>query len=281
MMNILYCGDAHMQKGLFLSVLSLVKHCSEPLTIYVLTAKITTAEKEYEPLADCDIERLDRYVKGKNENSQVLKFDITDLVANNMLTANWKTSFTPNCMLRLYADQVASLPDKLLYLDTDIICYNHFSDFYQQDLTDYDVCGVLDHYGKWFFHRQLQTFDYLNSGVLLMNLRRIRETDLFGRCRKLCKERWMFMPDQSAINRLSKAKKIAPSRFNEQHALKEETVFLHFTTRFKFFPWFQIVNVKPWQIERVHDELQLFDYDDLFLTYQEITNESLYEGETL
>lgn len=274
-MNILYCGDSHMQEGLFLSVLSLLKHTQEKLMIYVLTAEITTSEKVYQPIQDDDIALLNNYVQQSHPENRVIKFDITELVNKNILTANWESSFTPNCMLRLFADQVVALPDKILYLDTDIICYDDFSDFYQQNLENYDVCGVLDRYGKWFFHRQLKTFDYLNSGVLLINLKRVRETGLFERCRQLCERKWMFMPDQSAINRLSKAKKIAPTRYNEQHEPKDNTVFQHFTTRFKFFPWFKKINVKPWQMNRVHEELQLHDYDDLFLIYQELTEESL------
>ncbi len=278
-MNILYCGDDHMQEGLFLSVLSLLKHTSESLNIFVLTAQIENNEHVYRPIKDSDIAILDHYAKEKNAKNHVIKFDITALVNANILTANWDSSFTPNCMLRLYADLVGALPDRILYLDTDIICYNDFSGFYHQDLTSYDVCGVLDQYGKWFFHRQMKTFDYLNSGVLLINLKRVRENGLFADCRALCQRRWMFMPDQSAINRLSKAKKIAPRRFNEQDELQDDTVFQHFTTRFEFFPWFKKINVKPWQIDRVHEELQLHDYDDLFLTYQELTAESLHEGE--
>lgn len=32
------------------------------------------------------------------------------------------TRFTPCCMLRLYADRIPELPDRLLYLDTDVLC---------------------------------------------------------------------------------------------------------------------------------------------------------------
>ncbi len=33
-----------------------------------------------------------------------------------------KTRFTPCCMLRLFADEILELPDKILYLDNDVIC---------------------------------------------------------------------------------------------------------------------------------------------------------------
>ena len=36
-MNILYCGDKPMQKGILLSSMSLIKNVDEPLNIYILT----------------------------------------------------------------------------------------------------------------------------------------------------------------------------------------------------------------------------------------------------
>lgn len=39
-MNILYCGDKKMCKGIFLSVLSICKNTNENLNIYILTATV-------------------------------------------------------------------------------------------------------------------------------------------------------------------------------------------------------------------------------------------------
>lgn len=36
-MNILYCGDKPMQKGILLSSMSLIGNVEEPLNIYILT----------------------------------------------------------------------------------------------------------------------------------------------------------------------------------------------------------------------------------------------------
>lgn len=129
-------------------------------------------------------------------------------------------------MLRLYADLVPQLPDRMLYLDTDVICRRPFAAFYHESMTGVDIAGALDHYGKWWFHHRLMWFDYLNSGVLLMNLARIRADGLLARCRQLLQQRWLFMPDQSALNKLAKCKRILPPKYNEQHKLEPDTVFL-------------------------------------------------------
>lgn len=134
------------------------------------------------------------------------------------------------------------------------------------------MLGVLDYYGKWFFKNNILKFDYINSGVLLLNLSKIKQTKLFQKARKMCQNKKMFMPDQSSINKLAIHKKIEPRKFNEQRKLKENTVFQHFTTSFRFFPWFRIVTIKPWHIEEVHNRLKIFEYDDILGEYKKLIN---------
>ena len=123
--------------------------------------------------------------------------------------------------------------------------------------------GSLDYYGKWFFKNKKIKFNYINSGVLLLNLKKIRETELFKKARELCKNKKMFMPDQSSINKLSVNKKIEKRKYNEQRKLKKDTVFQHFTTSFILLPFFHKVTIKPWNIEKVHKRLKIFEYDDI------------------
>lgn len=266
-MNILYCGDKNIGDGVLLSALSLTKHVHEPLHIYILTMRYETAEKTYEPLPRSLAEFLDRRVKAQNAESTVTWMDASALFAAQPPTANLGTRFTPCCMLRLYADRIGALPDRILYLDNDVLCRADITDFYAQDMEGYEVCGVLDHYGKWFFKRNPLKFDYLNSGVLLLNLAEIRKTGLFAKCRERCAAKEMFMPDQSALNKLAVNKRIAPRRYNEQRKLQSDTVLQHFTTSFRFLPWFHAVSVKPWQIDRMHNVLKLHEYDELLSEY--------------
>ncbi|MBQ9167544.1 MAG: hypothetical protein IJX67_03930 [Oscillospiraceae bacterium] len=266
-MNILYCGDRNIGDGLMLSLLSLLKHTEEPLHIYVLTMGYQDGSTAVEPLPQPLIDQIALRLKSKNPENTISLLDVSDLFALEPPTANLATRFTPCCMLRLYADMLPQLPEKLLYLDNDVICRKDFRDFYHQDMGEYELAGVLDHYGKWFFRRSPFYMDYLNSGVLLLNMKQIRQTQLFRQCRRRCAEKEMFMPDQSAINKLAVRKKLLPRRFNEQRKLHDNTVFQHFTTSFRFFPWFHAVSVKPWQIDRMHQVLKLHEYDDLLAEY--------------
>lgn len=272
-MNILYCGDEYIEKGLVISILSLLKNVKEKLHIYVLTMDLETEKKKFIGISDTTIKLLDNRVKENNENNFVKKIDITKLFNSDIPTKNMETRFTPYCMLRLYADEIKELPPKILYLDTDVICRKDITELYNQDITQYELVGVLDHYGKWFFRNNILKRDYINSGVLLLNLTMIRKTKLFTRCRKLCKEKEMFMPDQSAINKLATSKKIVGRKYNEQRKLQKDTQMQHFTTSFRFFPWFHSITVKPWQIDELHSKLKITEYDDILEEYVDLISE--------
>ena len=269
-MNILYCGDNNITDGLIISILSLLKNVKEKLNIYVLTMNLNTENKKYTEISNESIEYLDKIVKEQNEKSFVKKIDITNLFQKEMPKKNIETRFTPYCMVRLFADKIEEIPDIILYLDTDVICRKNCLEFYNQNIEYYELVGVLDYYGSWFFRKNILKRDYLNSGVLLLNMKKIKETKLFENCRKRCVEEEMFMPDQSAINKLSTAKKIMPRKYNEQRKLHKNTIFQHFTTSFRLFPILHTVTIKPWNIEEVHNKLKITEYDDIFNKFIEI-----------
>lgn len=269
-MNILYCGDENIEDGLIISVLSILRNIKEELHIYVLTMDIENQKKKYKGIQDKIINTLDERVKKDNSNNFVKKIDITNIYKSELPAKNLETRFTPYCMLRLFVDKISDMPDKILYLDTDVVCRKDFTEFYHQDITNYELMGVLDHYGKWFFRNNIFKLDYINSGVLLLNLKRIKETGLFEKCRAMCIEKEMFMPDQSAINKLATSKKIIDRKYNEQRKLHKDTIFQHFTTSFRFLPWFHTFTIKPWQIDRVHKELKIYEYDNIFEEYKQI-----------
>lgn len=266
-MDVLFCGDENMADGLLISTLALLKNVSEPLHVHLLTATLRNAQRQFVPLSQHTADFLQGVVAEQDARNTVTRYDITDLVQVTPPTANRETIFTPYCMLRLYADLVPALPERLLYLDTDVVCRRDPGKFYHQDLTGTQFVGVLDYYGRWFFHSQLKVADYINSGVLLMNLAEIRESGLFARARLMCQQRQMFMPDQSALNKLANHKRVAPRRYNDQRRLHRNTVFQHFTTSFRLWPWVHTLTVKPWQVDRVHTDLKLHEYDDLLSEY--------------
>lgn len=260
-MNILFCGDSGVCAGIFLSALSVCKNATENINIFILTASVGKREA----ISQNFVEKLKKAVLKENENNNVLLFDISQQFEDYLPLANMGTRFTPLCMLRLFADTLPKIPDKILYLDTDVLCRGDFSELYRLDISDCEIAGVPDRYGKWFFGNILK-HNYLNSGVLLMNMESIRKSGLFEKCRLMCRDRKMFMPDQTALNKLSVKKKIS-QKYNEQGKIKSDTVLKHFTTFFKFFP-FRAVTVKPWQEDELHNKLGIYEFDNLLNEYK-------------
>lgn len=262
-MNLLLCGDAGVLDGLKITLASIVQYNKNPLNIYLLTLDMEYNQKKYHGITDEMIKGLRAYLKNVNEDSDIKLFDVTKLFLENVPEVNMGTRFTPMCMLRLLVDRIEEIPDKLLYLDTDVIAMGDIKTIYDTDISDVEIAGVLDYYGSWFFRKNIFKRDYLNSGVLLMNIKKIKETKLLERCRERCATKEMFMPDQSALNKLAAFKKKLPRRFNEQRRIKSDTLIRHFTTTFRFFPKVKTVTVKPWEIDRLHSVLKTYEYDHI------------------
>lgn len=269
-MNILFCGDSHAEDGVLITTLSLIKNIDEPLHLYILTMDIDPAK--YQPFSKTAADFIRSLLVKHNSDSTLELIDCTELFIKEPPTINMETRFTPYAMLRLFADQLPQIPNRILYLDDDIIIRKDITEFYHQDLGNMELVGVLDYWGRFFFHnvKSHRIFDYLNSGVLLLNMKEIKQTRLFAKVRHLMQVKKMFLPDQSAINKLAIRKRVAPRRYNEQYRLQSDTMIQHFTTSFRFWPYFHTQTVKPWDVERVHSILHLHEYDDLLNKYLEL-----------
>jgi len=268
--NVLYCGDKNILDGLIISVLSILKNTMENVYFYVLTMSYEGKEKSYKPLSIKDINYLDKVVKKYNKNSFIKLIDVTDIVKDKLPLANIDTRFTPYCMLRLYADLIDEIPDKILYLDNDVVCLKNPKDFYNTNNSNYELVGVLDYYGSHFYRKNILKKDYLNSGVLLLNMDLIKKTKLFEKCRNRCREKKMFLPDQAALNNYASKKLIVNRIYNEQKQDTDDTVFRHFTTTFKFWPKISTQTIKPWHIDELHNILKVHRFDDVLDEYKQI-----------
>lgn len=271
MIDILYCGDANIRKGVLMSSLSLLVNQPYSIKVHIATAEVDTPHRQCVPVDEHFVSMLDAYLKSVRDGSGAELIDATTQFNAAPPLANIETYFTPLCMLRLYADQMQELEgiDRLLYLDNDVLCRRSFDDMYTMDMGTSPIAGVLDRYGRWFFHNDRKPCDYINSGVLLMEMNVIRETGLLEKCRALCAEKKMFMPDQSALNKLAKSKLLLPRRFNEQHKPRHDTALQHFSARFTSRG---LMNIKPWQEQEVHERLHLYDYDNIFKRYRDLEN---------
>ncbi|MBR3256284.1 glycosyltransferase family 8 protein [Candidatus Saccharibacteria bacterium] len=266
-MNILYCGDKGIARGVLISILSILKYNKEVIRFYILTINYEDTKAFTKKAADY----LNKLVKKTNQKSFVKLIDATEVFVKDLPKKNMGSYFTPCSMLRLYIDKVPELNklDRILYLDYDVVCRGDLADFYNTDMDGVEAAGVLDIYGKNFYHYHgLFNFDYMNSGVMLFNISECLKSKMFEKAVKLCMDRWMMLADQAALNKSITHRKILPRKYNEQaERPKKDTVLHHFSNNFKFLPHFHVQKVKPFEVEKIHEILKIHEYDDILDEY--------------
>ena len=261
MIPIFYSGNKKVYEGLLLSVMSLAKYSEEELCVYVLTMDLTFDDPRFEAFTDQQIDLLTKVLQKKNPKSKAIKVDVTEEYKLHLFNGvNHKNGYTPYTLLRLLIDLLPNMPDKAIYIDIDTMSVSNIKQLYDVDVEGYDVAAVKDYMGRFWIHRR-----YCNAGVLLLNIKQIKENGLFKKCRKRVFEHKMLMPDQTALNKYAK-KKYLPFKFNEQRKIKNDTVIKHFCKGIVFFlPFgFHIYNIKQWQIDDVHKKLKIFQFDDIY-----------------
>lgn len=91
-------------------------------------------------------------------------------------------------------------------------------------MTGYEYAAARDHYGKYLLNS-----NYINAGVLLLNMKQIKQTGLFEKARTLIRTKKLLFADQDAIYKSTTRKKMLPQRFNDQKFLHDHTIVRHFS----------------------------------------------------
>ena len=157
------------------------------LKIYVLCESLT--EKSIATLKllqsdNCEINIINLYEYVKNVN----------FIVHGRLTRAM--------YFRLYACKILKNYDKIIYLDCDVLVNRSISEFYNIQVENYLMAGVYD----WGFIRQGEEVnsDYINSGVILFNVKECNNFDFAEKCLSYIKSHpvlpWL---DQEVINNVS------------------------------------------------------------------------------
>lgn len=270
MINLLLCGNKKVFDGALTQLISITNRTKEDINCYIFTMDATRLKPEYVPIEDGQIEFLNKVIKSKNINNNVKKIDVTKEYEEEFLgTVNENAYCTPYTLLRLLADKIEEIPDKILYLDIDIMVGNDLTKLYNIDITNYEYAAVKEKYGCWIIRP-----DYINAGMLLLNMKKIKETGLLEKARNLLKRRKLLFADQDAIFWSTTKKLILPRIYNEQSKFnKKDTVICHFCKRLMFRPYPHTENYKQWNIEEVHKILKCFYFDKDLEEYSKLKAE--------
>ena len=174
MINILFCGNDKVFDGMITTTLSILKRTKtlEPFTFYIFTMNVAHLNPNYEELHDDEAAFLNQIVKEYNPSNKVVKIDVKDIYMNEFSGCpNEGCYCSPYTLLRLFADIIQEIPDKILYLDVDVMFNRDIKLLYDIDIEKYEYAAARDHYGKY-----LILHNYINAGVLLLNMKKIRTT---------------------------------------------------------------------------------------------------------
>ena len=271
MINILFCGNDKVFDGMLTCALSVLKRTEtqEPFTFYIYTVELSHIKEQYLALSEEQAAFLDGVVKKYNPENRVVLVDVKEIYNKELAGCpNELSKYSPYAMLRVLADIVPDMPDKLLYLDCDL-CFNRdVRLLYDIDIEKYEYAAARDHYGKYLIYP-----NYINSGVLLLNLKMIRSTGLLEKAREALRKKALVFPDQSAIRINTTKKKMLAQKFNDQKFLHKHTVVRHFSKRLFWLPYPHTENIKQWQVERVRKVFKYTQFDDILDEYTNLIEE--------
>lgn len=198
-MNILIaCNEKYLHLSRYL-LFSLHEYNGE-LNIYLI----------HENLSDNSIQDITDFIKEHNIGKlNIIKFDSSTielpLREGHAITGH----ITKEAYFRLYAPfYLPEDMDRILYLDCDIICNGKIDEFYNQDFKDNILvaCRNSDLDNSLYNERLNlpEDYTYVNSGVLLFNLKKYREYTSIDKLNKFIGENREILDfqDQDVVNKM-------------------------------------------------------------------------------
>ncbi|MCR4712866.1 MAG: lipopolysaccharide biosynthesis protein [Treponemataceae bacterium] len=267
MINLLFSGNFKVFDGILSCLVSIFMRTDtkEPFNILVFTMDVHHLREDYVPVTDAQIEFLNEVAKSYNKENVVRKIDVTEIYNKEFANSpNEQCYCSPYTLLRLFADLVPEMPDKVLYLDVDLLFNKDIRLLYDIDVGNYEYAAAPDHYGKLILFWQRK---FINAGVILFNIAKCKETGLFSKSREEIKKHKLTFADESAIIRSTTKQLKISQRFNDQKFLYKETVIRHFSKRLFYLPYPHTENIKQWNWAKMMCKFKYKCFADILEDY--------------
>ena len=187
------------------------KYSSNVGSVIVSTVEKTTAKVCFHIFIDDTVsEENRRKISASVGNSDsMVEFHLLNPNDIEMQDNVWYRQYTIGALFRLLIPRVLSGLHKVLYFDADLLVNRDIRELWNTDISDYCIAAVHDigfehgiEYAIPIKSGDVKVEQYFNSGVLLMNLDRIREKgDLAELCFEyLSRNSNTNLPDQDALN---------------------------------------------------------------------------------
>lgn len=233
-MNIAFCiSDNYADKVKVVMTSIIRNHRSTPLRFFVFSSSLRAESKA-----------LLEKTAAIHPNCRVSFVAVNaSLFRNLVLPIDYITS---EMYYRYAIAELLPEEDKILYLDADLIVKRNIEKLYSTELEDNYLAGTVDLFAKdKGFAEKWNNANYINSGVLLMNLKKIREDKLLSKLIEKTMElaEKLNFPDQDVLNLVCAGKiKLVSPRYNftsrymsKKWWMKPFAVIWHYTGAKK--PW--------------------------------------------
>jgi len=245
MINLVYCVDKKLLTQQLVSLISLVKHTKEPINVINLTVEVPEYNAKGKKFTEKEDKLCESVLKWGNPESTYKSYDVSDYFRKYLLKGPnvHNKYYSYYVTVRLLAHLVPEVPDKIIYLDADTIFNGDVKELWDIDISDVEIAGRRDAY---------RISKYFQSGVMLMNMKMIRETGLLDRACKLCSEKkyWWYI-DMSALNTACKKRKLISKKYNSYQYKKDCIIHHVCATRES-----KIFLTKKWQHRIKTDEIE-------------------------
>lgn len=198
-----------------------------------------------------NIVELEKFIKKNGGNSKI--YELTDILFEGV--SRVLERFSVEMFFRIIAYKILPVSiERALWLDSDLLVRSDLFDFYNQSFGDMELIVCRDAYSNSSFIQKIKSkmeipedHDYFNSGVILFNLKRIRENLDESQIIEIIEKynTLLTYPDQDILNKLfaGKVKYCNEEIYNFQvneiyRADVRKTIILHYAGERK--PWIPI-----------------------------------------
>lgn len=184
MINICFCSDSNYLKPLELAIFSIVVNCEDKVSFHIIKT---------DSFSELNILEL----------SLTYDFEVTFYDLD--ITLPSKGRFSKAMYGRLYLDVILPTSiDKVIYLDCDLVVNKSISSLWNTDISSFAIGAVSEENSiiKQSLMRKYSLNEYFNSGVLLINLNKVRSEFIFRKVLSLLNDSNASFeyPDQDALN---------------------------------------------------------------------------------
>ena len=260
--NVVYATNDNYAKYMTVSIKSLIEHTSDNKNYDIIILE-TDIKND---LKNAIQSMADDY---KNISIRILN---TEPIYNNEDTKNFfcHLYYSKEMYLRLFIPEILKDYEKAIYIDCDTIIQSDVAELFDEDITNFDIAAAKEFnsvpktndYPKvnYYFNSVLKIKDmnnYINSGVLVMNLPRLRNVNLPKKAFELLdRHKELLYPDQDLLNVICEGNikiihndwnfifAITPALLNNNKFIDLATEWKHGLANPKLIHY--ITDVKPW-----------------------------------